>query len=434
MIVNDVIELSGDEIMEDRFRFFLNRIGEKLWVKPFVMCILSIASVFLSKLADDIEASQFIPNITLDSIEALLSIISSSMLVIATFAVASMVSAYASASSVATPRSFSLIISDDVSQNALSTFIGAFIFSIVALIALKNGYYEQAGRFALFVLTLLIFSVVIITFVRWVDCIARLGRLGETRDKVEAATAAALRRRRYAPTLCGTPVETDLVIDQVVYGNVVGYVQRIDVAALQVYAEEVKIRITVVALPGTFSAPGQAIAYITVDPDDVSDINVNRITQAFLIDNDRKFDEDPRFGLIVLSEIASRAMSPAINDPGTAIGIIGVFVRLFTLWSEPISEGDIQTSKYSRVAVPEISLEDMFDDAFTAIARDGAGTVEVAIRLQKAFESLASMENSPMRVIAIRHARLALVRAEKTLGFPEDLERVRRLVKFTDLS
>lgn len=41
--------------------------------------------------------------------------------------------------------------------------------------------------------------------------------------------------------------------------------------------------------------------------------------------------------------------------------------------------------------MPEISLQDMFDDAFTAIARDGAGVIEVTIRLEKAFESLATI-------------------------------------------
>jgi uncharacterized membrane protein len=128
------------------------------------------------------------------------------MLVISTFAVASMLSAYAAASSTATPRSYSLVVSDDVSQNALSTFIAAFIFSIVALVALKNGYYEKAGHFALFVLTIMVFALVIIVFLRWVDQIARLGRLATTIDKVEKATAATMQRWRFAPTLGGAPV------------------------------------------------------------------------------------------------------------------------------------------------------------------------------------------------------------------------------------
>ncbi len=170
------------------------------------MCVLSTATVFLAKTVDTYEIGRFVPTITPDSIETLLTIISTSMLVIATFAVASMVSAYASASNTATPRSFSLVISDDVSQNALSTFIGAFIFSIVPLMVLKTCYYNKAGRFALFVLTLVILAMVIFTFVRWVDSIARLVRLRGTVDKIEAVTVDALRRRRAAPTLRGVPV------------------------------------------------------------------------------------------------------------------------------------------------------------------------------------------------------------------------------------
>lgn len=97
--------------MGDRLRFLLNRFSERLWIRPLAMCVLSTAIVFLARLADNIEIAQLVPAITQDSIETLLSIISASMLVIATFAVGSMVSAYASAGSNATPRSFSLVIS-----------------------------------------------------------------------------------------------------------------------------------------------------------------------------------------------------------------------------------------------------------------------------------------------------------------------------------
>lgn len=415
--------------MGDRLRFFLNRISEWLWIRPLAMGLLSVVIVFLVKTVDIPEIGRFVPAITPDLIETLLAIISASMLMIATFAVASMISAYASASNTATPRSFSLVISDDVSQNALSTFIGAFIFSIVALIALKNSYYDKAGNFVLFVLTLMIIAMVIITFVSWVDRIARLGRLGETIDKVEAVTAAAIQRRRVAPTLHGVPVGRYQNEGQAIYGETIGYVQRVDVTALQRFAKKSQGRITVAALPGTFSVPGRALAYITTDSGDLSDMDTSRIAGAFLFGNIRQFDQDPRFGLTVLSEIASRALSPAVNDPGTAIHIIGTFVRLFALWSEPVDEGGPPTTECDRVAVPQLSLHDMFDDAFTAIARDGAGTVEVAVRLQKAFASLASIGHVAMRDAAIRHARLALARAENVMDLPEDLEIVRKLAK-----
>ena len=59
--------------MGDRLRFFLNRISERLWVRPLAMCVLSTAIVFLAKTVDNPEIGQLVPAITPDSIETLLS-------------------------------------------------------------------------------------------------------------------------------------------------------------------------------------------------------------------------------------------------------------------------------------------------------------------------------------------------------------------------
>ena len=82
-------------ISADSIRVFLNRFRDRLWVKPLTVCLLSVALVFAAKLADSTTLEQIVPLISADSIESLLSIMAASMLVIATFSVASMVSAYA---------------------------------------------------------------------------------------------------------------------------------------------------------------------------------------------------------------------------------------------------------------------------------------------------------------------------------------------------
>ncbi len=409
--------------------------GERLWIKPLVVFLMSIGFALFARLADGVHIGDVLPDVSSDSIETLLQILSASMLVIATFAVASMVAAYSAASATATPRSFPLIIADDASQNALSTFIGAFIFSSVALVAIKNGYYEESGRFVLFVLTLILFAVVILTFVGWVDSIARLGRLGSTVKKAEAAANEALEVRRKAPNFGAAVARERSDPGHSVYSDAIGYVQRVDIPELQAHAEQAKVRILLASLPGTFAAPGRALAFVATTADRKEEFDAGPIRSAFTIGPDRTFDEDPRFGLIVLSEIASRALSPAVNDPGTAIDVIGSFVRLFTTWCQPVQDGESENTEvlYPLVEVPELSLDDMLDDAFRAIARDGAGNIEVVLRLQKAFQALATLDNSALRAGAKRQARLAEARAEAALEAPEDIALLRGATRFANV-
>ncbi len=413
----------------DSLRFAFSQIKERLWVKPLVLCVLSVGGTLIARLADDIGLSSVFPNINLDSVETLLSIMASSMLVIATFAVGSMVAAYASASTGATPRSIPLVIADDVTQNALSAFIGSFIFSIVSLIAVQNQMFASAGLFAIFVLTLLVFAIVIVTFVRWVDRIARLGRVENTIAQVEKAARDALDRRRHGPTLGALKVSPNQTWGQAVpvYAPKVGYVQHIDLETLQAGAEDIDGHVIVTALPGAFVSTSRPLLHV----EGADAFRDETLSSAFTISPNRAFDDDPRFGLLALSEIADKALSPGVNDPGTAITVIGTMVRLFTLWQSPLEKDRVLAITYDRVSVPELALDDMFDDAFTAIARDGAGIVEVSIRLQKAFRALSETYDHSMGVAARKHSRMALARAERALTLEDDLVAVRSIAAFS---
>ncbi len=416
----------------DQVSFVISRIRERLWIKPLFVCVLSIGAVFLADLMDTKDLGRFLPEVARDSVETLLKIMASSMLMMATFAVASMVAAYASASRSATPRAFPLIVGDGLSQNALSAFMGAFIYSVVALVALMNGQFSgKAGQFLLFALTIFVLAVVIITFIRWVDSIARLGRVVHAVDVVEKAAAEAIRTRQSAPRLGGVAAFIPPDHSQAVFGNCIGYLQRVDAATLQKRANASGLRILVAVLPGTFCTPDRPIAWVVGDTSgSVSEQDTKAIAAAFVIGDSRVFDQDPRFGLVVLSEIASRALSPAVNDPGTAIDVTGTLVRLLAAWHDRGKTNATCEVKYDRVAAPELSLADLFDDAFTGTARDGAGMVEVVVRLLKALESLAAIGDKSMRDNAKRHARLALTRAEKNMQVSEDLALVRKAAAF----
>jgi uncharacterized membrane protein len=416
-------------ITVDRLRFLIFNVKEKLWVKPLGFCLLSILVVFLAKVADGTSLAEHIPEIKPESVETLLSIMASSMMVIATFSAGTMVNAYASASQTSTPRSLSLIISDDVSQNALSVFIGAFIYSAVALTAMTQAFFNEAGLFILFCLTCLVFAIVILTFIRWVDSVARLGRVGSTVLKVEKATQRAIEKRIKTPCLGAIP-QTNIKEQgsHPIFSQRVGYIQLIDIARIHKWAIENDAFVNVNLLPGEFVTPDKVLAYVN-KKDELDDIE-----QAYTISEERSFEADPRFGFVVLAEIASRALSPAVNDHGTAISIIGSVTRLLLLWktspSAPMEE-NIQKSEeyqYDRVSVPELSIHDLFDDAYTSISRDGAANIEVAIHIQKSLGAIINCfdKDSEFKASARSFAKQSFHRSEQALAFSDDIERLRK--------
>lgn len=401
--------------MWDKGLFWLRRLHEKLWLRPFLMALLSITVIFSAKLVDGSHLFDWMPDIERSSLTDLLNILSSSMLMISTFAVGSMVSAFAAASNTATPRSVNLVIADNVSQNALSLFIGSFIYSLVALFVLKNSYFDQAGYFLLFLITVALLTLVIIMFLRWVDHIARLGRMGTTIDKVTQATEEALLRRSRAPYLCAVPTHKDDTHRYKVTSQKVGHIQHVDIAELNLIAEKQDLNIIVHSLPGRFVAPDRALLSLDQLPEE--DVQT-ALRACFRIGPDRVFDYDPRFGLVVLSEIACRALSPAVNDPGTAIVILTRFVHLFhTLVTH---EAPAREIAYLRVKICALSMEDCFADAFRPIMRDGAANLEVMIKLQKSFASLAALDHDALASAAKTFAREAHDRGRQKLEFDAD--------------
>ena len=103
-------------------------------------------------------------------------------------------------------------------------------------------------------------------------------------------------------------------------------------------------------MPGSFVHPAAQLLWVhgAVPGEQLADA----LRSAFTIGNERSFDQDPRFGLIVLSEIASRALSPGVNDPGTAISVIGRLVRVLSCWVER----EAQEVAHPAVHVPVLFL------------------------------------------------------------------------------
>ena len=130
----------------------------------------------------------------------------------------------------------------------------------------------------------------------------------------------------------------------------------------------------------------------------------------------------------MLSEIASRALSPAINDPGTAIDVLTRGARLLALW-ETRSEAEVN---FANIYLPPLDVGDMFEDFFRPIARDGAAIVEVQIWLQKILLGLTRDDATTFGKAALRQSADALARAEAKLTLESEKQQIRALAAKID--
>ena len=409
--------------MTSRWKWLFGLLTRRLWFRATLISLLAVASALIS-----IVVAPFLPEglsakIGADAVDSILTIIASSMLAVTTFSLSTTVAAYSAATSHVTPRATKLLIEDATTQNVLATFVGSFLFSLVAIITLSMGAYGERGRVVLFVVTIAVVLLIVVTLLRWIDYLLRLGRVGETTEQVEKAAERAFASRLENPYLGGTPLmqHNSIPVGAVPVLPVnVGYVQNVDVAAISAIAERCEGEVFLTAIPGTLVDFNRPLAWCACFGEEVP---IEDLQQAFTVANERTYDQDPRFGLSVLAEIASRALSPAMNDPGTAIDVIGRSVRLLSTWA---ADRDTAEIRHPRVKVPEISPGELLDDIYHPIARDGATMAEVHVRLQKALLSLARMGEPRFRTEAVRHSRLAMKRAELAMTFQPDVDRVRQ--------
>lgn len=415
--------------MNNRVQWVIAQFTRRLWFRAALYGVVAVVTPLLASFTSRFIPDQMIGVIGGEAVEDILKILASSMLAVATFSLGTMVAAFSAAASNATPRASKLLIEDPTSQNALATFIGAFIFSLIGIITLNTGYYGPGGRLVLFIVTIIVIAVIIMTFFRWIDYLSNLGRLGAILEKVEQAAANAVQSRSQSPYLGGQQLRERPDDAVPLVCKEIGYIQHLDVAMLETMADQADGAIYVTRLPGAFVDSRQPMAWTTWHPTDEQRAGLLR---AFVIKSERSFDQDPRFGLIALSEIASRALSPGINDPGTAIDIIGRIIKVLAIWIDNTAEETEVV--FPNVFIPAITVSDLFDDAFTPIARDGAGTLEVGIRLQKALASLATQGGEPFEDNARRHAALALKRSDAALTLDEDRTVLRSLVTELGLS
>lgn len=421
--------------MSEKLVFFLQRLVRKTWLRCALFALLACAAVMLATWAGPYIPDGTAIDLGSDALDSLLNILASSMLTVSIFSASTMVAAFSAVANSATPRASQLLIEDSTVQNTLAVFIGAFIYGVIALVGLHAHVYGDGGRLVLFGFTLLILLGVVVVLLRWIDYLSVLGRLGETIRRLEEASRKAIDQRIDKPYLGGRRQQPGERGSHEVRSDATGFVQHVAMDQLQARAQAVDGQIHLHVLPGAFVAPGAVLASSDRPLDDAAR---DAIRQAVLIGNGRTFDHDPRYGFVVMGEIAARAMSASINDPGTALEVIGAGVRTLAHWaarqraaalSPPSASASASSAAPSppscdRVTAPALREAGMVEDVFEPLARYAAGAVEVGIALQRALRSVGTLHPA-LREPSERLSAYALERAEKADLCGTDMEALR---------
>ncbi len=393
------VDDTGDYLI-GRWRWVLRQFSKRMWVRASMFSVAAVAVALVAAVASPYMPTSWELTLAAGSVGGILNILASSMLAVTTFSLSIMVSAYGSATSNVTPRATMLLITDSVATNTLSTFIGTFLFSIVGIVGLAANIYGDKGRIILFLATLVVIFLVVAALLRWIQELNYFGRVGDTTERVEDRAVEAAFNWGKRPRLGANPSVALPPNAAPIYLEKTGYLQHVDVGKLQEICEDCDAVLHLRWLPGAFVHGSAPVAHSVPELDGEQR---SKIQSAFSVGKDRDFDQDPRFGLVVLSEIASRALSPGINDPGTAIAVLGAGVRVFQAYGKGVHEE--QQQLFDNLYAPDIEISNMFDDFFNPISRDGSGTIEVMLRLQKNLEIIALSHPKLYAEAARRQAR-----------------------------
>lgn len=384
---------------------------------------LAILATAFSYSVDDWFGTGWAPRLADGVVEDLLRILASSMLVVSTFALSILVSAFASASTTGTPRATKLVVADPRAQSTVAVFLAAFIFSIVGVIALGLGTWGPEKRFVLFCFASLVLARVIYAFMEYIQLLTRIGRVEHTLETVEGAALRAMRAFVENP-LVGAQVESEPRPGALpLLATEVGFVQLVVAAALERVCRRLECDAHVAVRTGDLVDPGRPLLFIDISRP-LQDKEEQSLRDAIVVGPHRSIEQDAGYGLLVLAEIAQRALSPAVHDPGTAIAVMGsqtrVLVEALARWTnEP-------RVLHEHVYAPLTDPSGIVRPAFDPIARAGATELEVLRQLLRHLDVLARTTPEPFAGRAREQAEPVVTRARVNEIDADDLRSLHR--------
>lgn len=324
-----------------------------------------------------------------------------------------------------TPR---IIATTLLRDNVIRGIVGLFVFTLMwshrTMVQLGNE--AEVPQLQVFIALLLALAS-IIAFIVLIDYAARLlrpvslvGRVGEqglavinnvypepTHDMTAAPLTHAITERRSPDHIVYYPGKSGIVL-------------AVNLTGLVAEAQRADGIIEVVPQVGDFLAFGEPLFYLYGNAGAIDD---HKLLSLVALGSERTMEQDPIFSFRIEVDIALKALSPAINDPTTAVLAIDQLHRLLRIVGErSLSDNEITDKNGQlRVIFRTPNWEDFVHITFREVRQCGAGSMQIARRLRSMVINLTHTLPEH-RHHALREELELLDRAIAQLHtFPEDL-------------
>jgi len=300
------------------------------------------------------------------------------------------------------PRLVMWIARDPVLSHALGVFSATFLYAIAALSWLDRGNSRQV----LFISALTVVALLLASVGMFIALIQRVSLLQINRMLLFTAQQG----RKVIETLYGesslssgkSPVFRNvkaLPTQALLHRGRPQSLQAIDLKTLVQLARQNDARIEVVAAVGDTVLEGMPLLHLFGSDGRIPE---TQLRSAFALGDERTFEQDPKYAMRLLVDIAIRALSPAINDPTTAVQALDQIGDLLArLGRQRLEIGEFQDNAGSVRVIAEFpSWNDFLHLGFEEILAYGAKSVQIMRRMKALVADLLAV------LPAERHAAL----------------------------
>jgi uncharacterized membrane protein len=351
--------------------------------------------------------------------QVVLSVIAASIMTVVSIVFAIVLMTLTLASMQFSPRIIVSFARDRVTQWTLGVFLGTFLYCIAALPAARSLPHPFAP-----VATVLGAMLLAVACVAWllyfIHHISQAISVNQIVDRIASETEAMIDEMMPHPRRPTRMADNDQIDpgtwETPVLSDVSGYIRFIDTRQLVDRAKFYRVKIQVLRRVGQFVPAGIPLMMV-YKGERLSSEGISELRGTFDIGPSRTLQQDLEFGVLQIVDIALKAISPAVNDPSTAISCVDQLSRILIRFAcRELPESTLYDPPgVIRVSIQWTDFDRMVDAAFEQIRLYSQSDMAVSLRLLRALGDIAvsTPDLQYRRTLAERGRRIVAGCAQK---------------------